>query len=108
MPVLTMHTLRDFVSPVEVSGVYEQDVERAGESEDLRQIYADRSGHCLHSADETVLAVEVMEQRLDEGRWPDTSAAGLRSLGDDLGLGNLRFVDYTPEPFVSTREWDDT
>ena len=70
MPVLTVHTTADglVVSPHERA--YRDTVRRAGRGRLLKQLWLDRPGHCTYTDEETLQALDVLEQRLDRGRWP--------------------------------------
>ena len=51
----------------------------------LKQLYVDRPGHCAFTDDETLAALDVLIQRLNDGRWPRTVSL---------------FADYEPPPFL--------
>ncbi len=67
-PVVTLHALGD-PTGVEHSGAY------AGR--DVRQLFVNRAGHCMHTAAEELVALSVLEDRISSGRWPvrDLNAA---------------------------------
>ena len=87
VPVLTVHTTADglVVSPHERA--YRDTVRRAGRGRLLRQLWLDRPGHCTYTDEETLQALDVLEQRLDSGRWSSGSAGPT-------------FVGYEPPPFL--------
>lgn len=100
MPVLTLNGLGDPISPPASQQFYEQAVERAGKGALLRQTYTRSAGHCGFTPAETVASVHALVTRIKSGQWPDTSAAGMTALAGATGLGESRFVSYTPPPFL--------
>ncbi len=86
VPVLTLHTTADglVVSPHERA--YHDAVRRAGQGHLLNQLYVERPGHCTFTDSERLAALDVLLDRLRDGRWShDTGSA---------------FADYNPPPFL--------
>ena len=86
MPLLSVHTSADglVVSPHE--DAYRDAVRRSGRSRLLKQLYADRPGHCTFTDEEVLAALGMLLKRLDRGRWPTTA--------------DVAFDDYEPPPFL--------
>jgi pimeloyl-ACP methyl ester carboxylesterase len=96
MPVLGMNSTGDpYVWPAINSG-YLGVVRRAGREELLRLTYVHSAGHCAFSGAERVATFQVILERLDTGRWPDTSAAALNARAAAVNLGLQRFSDKKP------------
>lgn len=89
-PVLTLHDTADGALPTSHERAYAATVRRAGRSSLLRQIYADRPGHCLFTPAEMLTAFGVIQHRLDIGRWdvrPASLNARATALGPELNVG---------------------
>ncbi len=86
VPVLTVHTTADglVVSPHERA--YRDTLRRAGRGHLLKQLWLDRPGHCGFTDDETLTALDLLEDRLDHGRWPHRAGPA--------------FTRYEPPPFL--------
>ena len=86
VPVLTVHTTADglVVSPHERA--YRDTLRRAGRGHLLKQLWVDRPGHCGFTDEETLTALDVLEDRLDHGRWPHRAGPA--------------FTRYEPPPFL--------
>ena len=100
MPVLTMTGIGDAISPIAAQQDYQAAVERAGKGALLRQTYTHSAGHCGFTPAETVAGVHALVTRIKSGRWPDTSPAGMTALARETGLGESRFIPYTPPVFL--------
>jgi pimeloyl-ACP methyl ester carboxylesterase len=100
IPVLTLNGLGDPISPPASQQFYQQAVERVGKGALLRQTYTHSAGHCGFTPAETVASVHALVTRIKSGQWPDTSPAGMTALAGATGLGESRFVPYTPPPFL--------
>ena len=106
IPVFATHTLVDTLAPVEFQEEYSETVRKAGSAPLLRQAFVDRDGHCSFSAAENVAAIQVMDARLDAGRWGyETQTARLQQRAEALGLDGAAFVQYRPGEFVNDRGW---
>jgi len=107
IPVLTLHTTGDgLVMPANESA-YAQVVGAAGKSDLLRQVFVHRAGHCIFSPAETIAALRVLLNRVDNGRWDGASLepAALNSAAQAEGAAlnqifgftlTPAFLDYTP------------
>lgn len=100
VPVLTMSNIGDQISTVAQQDEYGDLVKAAGNGGLLRQIYVESVGHCAFSDAEKVAAVDVLLGRLDSGRWRSTSAATLNRAAEVTGLGEGRFLRFTPDDFT--------
>jgi pimeloyl-ACP methyl ester carboxylesterase len=115
VPVLTLSGVGDQIALVSGQRYYEQIAGEAGYSRNVRQLYTNSAGHCAFSAAEIVTTVQILRDRLDTGKWQDTSAAAANTHARALALGESRFVDLHPaevaRPFpvrISTRMLEDT
>jgi pimeloyl-ACP methyl ester carboxylesterase len=96
LPVLTLSGVGDPIALVSGQRYYEQIARDTGFSRNVRQLYTNSAGHCGFSAAETVTAVQLLTDRLDSGKWQDTSAAAANVHARALALGESRFVDLRP------------
>lgn len=115
VPVLTVSGVGDQIALVSGQRYYEQIAGETRSLRNLRQLYTNSAGHCAFSAAETVTAVQILTDRLDTGKWEDTSAAAANAHARALRLGESRFVDLRPaeaaRPFpvlMNTRMSEDT
>jgi len=107
-PVLTAHTKGDGFVVVENETTYKQAVHRAGNGYLLKQAFVERAGHCTFTPAETIALFQKLFARLDTGRWPDLSPAGLNAAATALGPAlNVfegptppQFIDFRPGPFL--------
>jgi pimeloyl-ACP methyl ester carboxylesterase len=101
VPVLTMHTIADGLVGVSHEAAYRVKVTRAGNGSLLRQVFVRRAGHCAFTPSEAIAAFEVLNRRIDTGKWPDVSPATMNrsalKIGSSWALPS--FVEYTPEEF---------
>jgi hypothetical protein len=116
--VLRMDNLGDISASPNTSMLYDALVEANGLTHLYRTSYVDNGGHCFFKPEHEFAAIEVMRERLETGKWPDTSAAALNArIGfteqwvldgklrtDDRGL---RFVDAKFGPYTGMwRLWE--
>ncbi len=114
VPVLTMHSDGDGLVIPDNEHAYADVVAWAGHSDLLRQLTVHRGGHCTFTVAETMVALDVLEQRIDSGRWPDVSPDALNAATDAMPapLRMTRtgeamasaFFDFEPPP--PTRAYD--
>jgi pimeloyl-ACP methyl ester carboxylesterase len=115
LPVVTMHNTGDGGAIANQERWYAEQVRRSGDASRLRQLYVDRGSHCAFSAAEEIVALQILLERIDSGRWPDTgpdrlnAAAGAFGEPYQLVLDLLTFEDramppafvrYTPPAFL--------
>ena len=79
IPVLALNITGDSLAWSVYDSAYESVVRREGKSDLLRMTHVHGPGHCGFTAAERIATFETMLQRLDTGRWPDTSAAALNA-----------------------------
>ncbi|MGW6929612.1 hypothetical protein ACWGE0_06045 [Lentzea sp. NPDC054927] len=85
-PVVTLHALGD-PTGVEHTGAYR--------GRDVRQLFVNRAGHCMHTAAEELVALRVLEDRISSGRWP---ASDLNALAGQYGPEMRVLQDWTTTP----------
>ncbi|HEU5370183.1 MAG TPA: hypothetical protein VFU69_17050 [Ktedonobacterales bacterium] len=114
IPVLTMHTTGDGLVVNQDEQAYKSAVEANGDTNQLRQIFVDRAGHCAFTPAETLAAFQTLINRLDTGRWDHSTDANLlnqeaAALGPNLNVfsvgGNLvptppAFISFKPTAFL--------
>lgn len=109
VPVLTMHTDGDGLVTPDNQHAYADVVRWAGHEDELRQVYVHRGGHCSFTSAELVTGLEVLLERIEEGRWPDLTPSSLNDRAAAIGAGpattrsgvpaDPAFFDYEPRPF---------
>jgi hypothetical protein len=67
-PVVTLHNPADGGAVADQVGWY---AEQTGDRR-VRHLWSDRGNHCAFSAADEITALEVLERRIDTGRWPST------------------------------------
>jgi hypothetical protein len=99
-PVLTVHTIGDGLVLNQDEQAYASVVRAAGNERLLRQTFVSRAGHCAFTPAEVVSAFSTMVNRLDTGRWSDsTDPADMNATAASLGLGPSAFVTFHPSTF---------
>jgi pimeloyl-ACP methyl ester carboxylesterase len=113
-PLVTLHTNGDELVVVEHEQAYRATVRAAGTTSLVRQVFTERAGHCTFTPAEMIAALQQLERRIDDGRWPRTDADAMNeaatALGPDLnvhfdeGTGSLiptypAFDNHRPGPF---------
>ena len=97
-PVLGLSSTGDPYVWSAIDSSYAAAVQAAGKKDQLRLTYVHSAGHCAFNGAERVATFEVLLERLDTGRWPDTSARALNARAADTHLGIGRFWEYEPPP----------
>lgn len=114
-PVMSIKTIGDSADSVSLDEAYARTFRAAGTTNQLRTGFIGRAGHSSQSLRERLAAFEALIARLDDGRWPDTSPAGLNARGaniasgttiPDADFGASAYIDY--EPVAALRTWDFT
>lgn len=112
IPVLSMHTTGDPLVFTQVEQAYASVVKAAGDSRMLRQVFVHRAGHCAFTPAENLTAFHALIQRLDTGRWDDSTgpdqmnreanAYGLtyNVLPPGTGAVPPAFIPYRPAVFL--------
>jgi len=73
IPVLSMHTTGDPLVFNQVEQAYASVVKAEGDVSLLRQVFVHRAGHCAFTPAENLTALHTLIQRLNSGRWLDTT-----------------------------------
>jgi pimeloyl-ACP methyl ester carboxylesterase len=102
VPVFRMDNLGDQTAPPAMSKLYDRLVAFNGLTDLYRTSYVDASGHCYFKPQQIVAAVEVMRERLQTGKWPDTSAAALNARAGVNDGDGIVFVDLPAGPHAPT------
>jgi predicted esterase len=114
VPVLAIHTDNDPLVDVEQEQAYASAVDRAGDSDLLRQAFVHRAGHCTFTPAETLAALQTLLDRVHGHSWSGvpTDPAALneraRALGPDLNVlpaatpipAGPSYQDFQPAPFL--------
>lgn len=90
-PVVTLHALGDPTGP-EHEGRY------ATRARDVRQLFVNRAGHCMHTAAEELVALRVLEDRISSGRWPSVAPSALNVSAGQYGPEMRVLQDWTTTP----------
>jgi dienelactone hydrolase len=96
IPMLTISSTGDPVVWSSIDSAYMSAVRGAGRGELLRTTYVHSAGHCAFTEAERTAAYQAFLERMDTGRWPETSAAAMNARASALNLGAARYWDYTP------------
>jgi hypothetical protein len=72
IPVISMQGIGDPISASDAVDALVKGARAAGKGDLLRTVFAETAGHCSFSSGEIVAVLDVVKQRLDTGRWPDT------------------------------------
>ena len=92
VPVLSIHTTNDPLVDVEQEQAYDSAVDRAGDSDLLRQAFVDRAGHCAFTPAEQIAALQTLLDRVRGHSWdgvrtdPATLDARATALGPQLNV----------------------
>ena len=69
VPVLTLHTLADESTPVQLEEAYLSKVRSAGRAAWLRQLFVARGVHCNFTTAEIVVGLDALKSRIATGKW---------------------------------------
>jgi pimeloyl-ACP methyl ester carboxylesterase len=105
IPVLTMHTTGDGLVVNQDEQSYASIVGFRGDSNLLRQVFIHRAGHCAFTPAETVTAFQTLINRLNTGKWDDSTNPTLMNqevaaLGSTLNTAPASFISYQPSAFL--------
>ena len=75
MPVLTVHSIKDYWYPAHFETRIREKVQAASREDLLLQVYTDDIGHCTFTPDQLLAAIRAMESWLDTGIKPDPDPA---------------------------------
>jgi pimeloyl-ACP methyl ester carboxylesterase len=98
VPVLTLQTIGDGATVPATHASLAAIVRAAGRTRQLAQLYVRGAGHCTLTLLEQIVALRVLERRLDAGRW-DVSGAQLRKFAADVD-GEARFTPFRTPPLL--------
>lgn len=103
-PVLTIHTTGDGLVVNQDEQAYRRVVQDAKDSQLLRQAFVHRAGHCTFTPAETISALQALVQRIDTGKWtdstgPDALNAGAAALGSPYNTVSPAYIPFEPTPF---------
>jgi pimeloyl-ACP methyl ester carboxylesterase len=114
-PVFSIKTIGDSADSVSLDEAYERTFNAARTSAQLRSAFIARAGHSTQTLRERLTAFEVLIERLNTNRWPDTSPEALNVRGATIGAGTTipddqfgatAYIQYRPIPALRT--WDFT
>lgn len=101
IPVISMQGIGDPISASDAMDAVSKGARAAGKQELLRTVFTETAGHCTFSAGEVAAVIDVVKQRLDSGRWPDTTTASMNTLARRVApAAPARFIEYKPNPFL--------
>lgn len=105
IPVLTMHTTGDGLVVNQDEQAYASVVRADGNNRLLRQVFVHRAGHCSFTPAETLVAFQTLIQRLNTGKWDDSTNPGLlnqeaAAFGSTFNTAPPAFIDFEPTPFL--------
>ena len=83
-PVMNVDNIGDPVDPSPAKLAYRHTLNRAGNEKLFRLAWIRRAGHGGQSDLERVTAFVTLINRLNTGKWGDTSAAGMNALAQEI------------------------
>jgi hypothetical protein len=105
IPELTVHTVGDGLVVNQEEQAYASAVDARGNGNLLRQVFVNRAGHCAFTPAETLAAVQTLVQRVNTGRWGDSTNPTIMnqeatSFGPALNVAPAAFIPFRPAPFL--------
>jgi len=94
VPVVTVHTTGDGGAVPDLERWYAERVWHEGNANRLRQLFVDRGMHCAVNAAEEIVALRTLFERIDSGRWPNTSPRRLTEAANELGAEYRLVLDF--------------
>ncbi len=91
VPVVTLHSIGDGGAPPNQERWYAEQMRRP---DLLRQLWVDRGAHCSFSAADEIVALDALVDRVETGRWPDTSPQRLNEAAGGLGEPYSLVLDF--------------
>ncbi len=101
-PVLTLHNVADGAE-VGHERWYADRVREHGDPGRLRQLYADRAGHCAFTAAEEIVVLRKLSERIETGRWPGLDARRLNAEAAEFGPGFQTSFDFETFNYVTVQ-----
>ena len=95
VPVVTMHTTLDGAAPVEHERAYRDRVAIVGTPDNLRQLSVARGFTCTFSPADVLVAFDVLRQRVEGGRWPDTAPDTLNKAAAAYSAQERRVFNFS-------------
>lgn len=89
-PVLLFHTSGDWLAPPATLEAYTRRAPKAL----VRRALVEAPGHCTFSIAENVAAIRTVDQRIVDGRWPDTSPAAMNARAKAADTSAARFIPF--------------
>ncbi len=107
VPELDLHTISDPLIPVQQEAYYAALVNRAGDSDLLRQAFVEAQGHCNFTSADLVAGVQALASRVATGTWgtvstPSALNTAANALPSALGGGN--FVAFWPNKLTAAAD----
>jgi hypothetical protein len=109
-PVINVDNIADPVDADAYKRTYQETVTRAGNGELMRLVWVRSARHSNQSPLERLTGFTALIERLDTGRWPDTSSEAMNARAQQLrsasplNLGPARFTVHTAPQML--RPWD--
>jgi hypothetical protein len=109
-PVIVVDNIGDPVDADAYKRAYERTVTRAGNGALLRLTWVRSARHANQSALERLAGFSKLIERLETGRWPDTSPGAMNARAQEirraspLDLGPARFIAHDASDTL--RPWD--
>ena len=109
-PVINVDNIADPVDADAFKRTYQETVTRAGNGELMRLAWVRSARHSNQSPLERLTGFTALVERLDTGRWPDTSPEAMNAraqrlrTASPLDLGPSRFIAHTPPAML--RPWN--
>ena len=111
VPVLSLHTNGDGAGTTADDQAYASVVRSTGSSPLLRQLFVSADGHCTFTPAEEIASLQVLFERIEDGRWGATSPRALSAVAaevkarSELDLGASRFTQVSTAG-KPARTWD--
>jgi dienelactone hydrolase len=102
-PVLLFHTSGDALAQPATLEAYT----RRAAKRLVRTVIVHSTGHCSFSVAENLAAIDTLNQRLQTGKWPDTSPAAMNERAKTLDSSPARFISFELAPYHHPFYFDD-
>lgn len=100
-PVVSLHSTADGGAIVDQQGWYTSQVRRNGDKHKLRSLYIERGGHCAFSAADELVALRILLERVESGRWSDTAPETLNAEVEEYGPDYHQVYDFSTDQTVT-------
>jgi pimeloyl-ACP methyl ester carboxylesterase len=110
-PVINVDDIGDPVDSPGMKLAYKHTLDRAGKGKLFRLVWVKRPAHGGQSDLEKITAFVTLINRLDTGKWGDTSPDAMNALAQEIAAQPNPFTDLTPlfmkfQPAKLLRTWD--